>query len=133
VKAGRALTSFEPFSRDAERHDLLCTARGGFSLLMSAEIQPCFNNAFLELLTAPRSEREAALTYAALRLLCDHLPQHAVVACFALSPADNEHLALAYRASGFRRSGLLRAHLLRNGARTDAFLWSRKLASSTDP
>src|SRR5688500_590412 len=45
LRARRALTSFEPFGRDVERYAFTCTARGGFSLMISVESQPCFNNA----------------------------------------------------------------------------------------
>ena len=132
LRAGRALTTFEPFGRDVERLAFACTARGGFSLGASVEMQPCFNNAFLELLTGPRTEKEAALTTAAVRLLCDELFERDVVCCFALSPVDDTELAWAYAANGFRRTGVLRAHVRSARGRVDAFLWSRKLAQPTD-
>jgi hypothetical protein len=132
LRAGRALTTFEPFGRDVERLAFACTARGGFSLCASVEMQPCFNNAFLELLTAPRTEKEASLTTASVRLLCDELFERDVVCCFALSPVDDSELAWAYAANGFRRTGVLRSHVRSNRGRLDAFLWSRKLAQATD-
>lgn len=132
VRSGRALTAFEPFGRDVDRNTYVCTARGGFSLMMSAEIQPCFNNAYLELLQAPRADKEAALTSAALRLLCDELFARDVVCCFAVSPVDEASLAAAYIENGFRRTGVLRAHLPGKELRQDAFLWVRKLALPTD-
>jgi len=132
LRSGRALTGFEPFGRDIERISFGCTARGGFSLLASVELQPCFDNAFLELLTAPRSDREASFTTSALRLLCDELLEREVVCCFSLSPADDPLLAAAYVSNGFRRTGLLKDHLLVGGRRLDAFLWCRKLAQPTD-
>jgi hypothetical protein len=132
ARAGRALTTFEPFGRDIERFAFTCTARGGFSLLASVETQPCFNNAFLELLTAPRTEKEALLTTSAVRQLCDELFERDIVCCFALSPSDDPDLACAYVLNGFRRTGLLREHLKIGNRRVDAFLWSRKLAQPTD-
>ena len=132
LRSGRALTAFEPFGRDVERLAFSCTARGGFSLMASVETQPCFNNAFLELLTGPRTEKEALLTTAAIRCLCDELLKREIVCCFALSPARDIELAAAYVMNGFRRTGLLNRHLVIGGERVDAFLWSRKLAQPND-
>jgi hypothetical protein len=132
LRGRRALTSFEPFGRDVERYAFTCTARGGFSLLVSVESQPCFNNAFLELLTAPRTEKEALLTTSAIRQLCNELLKREIVGCFALSPVDDVELACAFVMNGFRRTGLLRGHLKTGPTRTDAVLWSRKLAQPND-
>lgn len=132
LRTGRALTAFEPFGRDVERIAFSCTARGGFSLMASVETQPCFNNAFIELLTGPRTEKEAMLTASAIRSLCDELLAREIVCCFALSPASDIELASAYVMNGFRRTGLLNRHLVIGGARVDAFLWSRKLAQPND-
>jgi len=128
----RALTGFENFGRDVERFFFSCTARGGFSLMMGVETQPCFDNAFIELLTSPRTEKEAALTRVAIGLLCDELFEREVVCCFAVSPTDDEDLAVAYLANGFRRTGLLQSHYARGDHRVDAFLWARKLALPSD-
>ncbi len=129
LRNGRALTGFEPFGRDVDRKSYLCTARGGFSLAASVESQPCFSNAFLELLTAPRTEKEAAATTAAIRGLCDALFEQDVVSCFAVSPIDDLQMSAAYLMNGFRRTGRLQQHLLRGEERSDLFVWSRKLAS----
>lgn len=131
-RSRRALTGLEPFGRDTEREYYHCTSRGGFSMMMSVERQPCFDNAFIELLASPRTEKEASLTIAGLGLLCDQLLERDVVCCFAITPADDLDLAVAFLANGFRRTGLLRAHLLRREVRVDAFLWTRKLASPHD-
>lgn len=132
LRSGRALSGFETFGRDVERTHFACTSRGGFSLIASVESQACFNNAFLELLTGPRTEKEALLTASALRLLCDELFERGVVCCFALSPVSNTDLGAAYCMNGFRRTGLMSQHLLIGGRRADAFVWSRKLAQPTD-
>ena len=131
-RARRALTGFEPFGRDVKREYYVCTARGGFSLPLSVEIQPCFDNAFIEMLTGPRTPKEAGLTRAALGLLCDELFERDIVCCFSVSPADDEDLAVAYLVNGFRRTGLLRSHYARRERRVDAFLWARKLAMPSD-
>lgn len=132
ARQGRALTGFEPFGRDVNRSHYVCTARGGFSLVASVESQICFNNAYLELLTGPRTPKEAQLTSAAIRKLCDELFEHGVVGCFALSPVADIELGAAYAANGFRKTGVLAQHLLRGKQRSDAFLWSRKLAQPAD-
>ncbi len=132
LRQGRALTGFEPFGRDVLRTTYSCTARGGFSLTASVESQACFNNAFLELLVAPRTEKESALTSASIRKLCDELFEKGVVGCFALAPTDDVELGSAYLVNGFRKTGVLAKHLIRGKQRVDAFLWSRKLAQPTD-
>ncbi len=132
LRSGRALTGFEPFGRDVERQSYACTARGGFSLMASVETQACFNNAFIELLTSPRTPKEAALTSAAIRQLCDELFEQGAVCCFSLTPVDDIELGAAFVMNGFRRTGTLGQHLLVHGQRSDAFLWSRKLALPGD-
>jgi hypothetical protein len=132
LRSGRALTGFETFGRDVERTHFACTSRGGFSLIASVESQACFNNAFLELLTGPRTEKEALLTASAVRQLCDELFERGVVCCFALSPVNDVDLGAAYCMNGFRRTGVMSQQLLIAGRRADAFVWSRKLAQPTD-
>jgi hypothetical protein len=132
LRSGRALTGFEPFGRDVIRSTFQCTARGGLSLWASVETQACFNNAFLELLTAPKTDKELALTSAAVRLLCDELLRREVVGCFALSPADDQRMSAVFPLHGFRRTGTLRGHIALGPRRVDAFLWSRKLAQPAD-
>lgn len=128
----RALTTFEPFGRDVEHSFYAATARGGFSLMIGVQAQSCFQNALVELLTAPRSEKEAALTRAAVKKLCDQLEANGVVSCFALTPIDNVELAAAFIKHGFRRTGALEQHLLVGGERVDALLWTRKLTEPED-
>lgn len=132
VKAGRAITAFEPFGRDAERRYFLATARGGFELYASTESQVCFGNAFLELLQSPRNDAEKYATTAALKAFCDRLLSEGVVSCFSLAPSDDLALATAFLHNGFRRTGLLIEHLVVGGERKDAILWARKLANPSD-
>lgn len=132
VKTGRALTAFEPFGRDVERRFFQLTSRGGFELVASTESQSCFGNAFLELLTGPKTEAERLATVSALRALCDKLLAEGVVSCFAMSPSDDVALATAFAFNGFRRTGLLQNHVTVGGARKDAIVWSRKLANPAD-
>ena len=132
AKSGRALTAFEAFGRDVERRFFHLTSRGGFELVASTESQSCFGNAFLELLTGPKTEPERLATVAALRTLCDKLLGEGVVSCFAMSASDDVALATAYVFNGFRRTGLLQNHITVGGARKDAIVWSRKLANPAD-
>jgi hypothetical protein len=132
VRAGCALTTFEPFGRDVERHYFVATARGGFELYASTESQACFGNAFLELLQSPRNEAEKWATVGALKAFCDRLLAGGVVSCFSLVPSDDVALATAFLHNGFRRTGLLVEHLVVGAERKDAILWSRKLANPTD-
>lgn len=132
VKAGRALTAFEPFGRDVERKWFMLAARGGFELVASTESQACFGNAFLELLTAPKTEAERLATISALRTMCDKLLASGVVSCFSMAPSDDVALATAFVFNGFRRTGLLKNHIVANGERKDAIVWSRKLANPAD-
>jgi hypothetical protein len=132
MKAGRALTAFEPFGRDVERRFYNVTARGGFELVASTESQACFGNAFLELLTAPKNDAERLCMVSALRALCDRMLADGIVSCFALAPSDDLGLAIAFVHNGFRRTGLLRNHLQVGAERKDAIIWSRKLANPTE-
>lgn len=130
ISSGRALTGLEDFGRDVEKTEMLCTARGGFSLLVGVEEQPCFDNAFLEALCAPRGDKETWLTASALRKICDELAAREIVSVFSVSPSESVELSAAWMAAGFRRTGRLPGHLMVHGQRTEAFLWSRRL---TDP
>jgi hypothetical protein len=132
VKGGRALTAFEPFGRDVERRWFQLTARQGFELVASTESQSCFGNAFLELLTAPKSDHERLATVSSLRTICDKLLAEGVVSCFSMTPSDDIALGTAFVYNGFRRTGLLKNHIVVGGERKDAIVWSRKLANPAD-
>jgi hypothetical protein len=125
---GRALTGFDIFGRDVERRYFRVAVRGGFELVSSVESQSCFGNAFLELLEGPRTEAEKVATSAALHALCDKLLAEDTVSCFSLAPSDDANLASVFLHNGFRRTGLLADHLVADGGRKDAIVWSRKLA-----
>lgn len=131
IASGRALTGLEEFGRDVDKTEMLCTARGGFSLLVGVEEQPCFDNAFLEALCAPRGDKETWLTASALCKICDELSDREIVSVFAVSPSESVELSAAWLAAGFRRTGRLPGHLMVHGQRTEAFLWSRRLTEPT--
>ncbi len=132
LKAGRALTAFEPFGRDVVRSYYSVTTRGGFELIASTESQECFGNAYLELLTGPKTEAERVGTCAALGALCDRLIEDDIVSCFGLVPSDDVALATAYVYNGFRRTGLLQNHMVVGSERKDAIVFSRKLANPSE-
>src|SRR5260370_18305947 len=92
LRAGRALSAFEPFGRDIKRRYFAVTVRGGFELVASTESQACFGNAYLELLQSPRTDEEKIGTTAAIHALCEKLLAEETVSCFSLAPSD--HVAL---------------------------------------
>src|SRR5690606_23023740 len=84
--AGRDLTDFAPFGRDVVKRSYLFTARGGFSLLVGIEIQPCFDNALIELLAPPRGDKELWMIAGGLNQLCEQLVAEGIVSVFSLTP-----------------------------------------------
>ena len=136
LRAGRALTGFEPFGRDVQRRYFSIASRGGFELVASTESQACFGNAFVELLTSPTNDTERLATVASLRALCDKLLDEGVVSCFSLAPSDDLGMAIAFVFNGFRRTGLLQNHMVVGGTpgteRKDAIIWSRKITNPAD-
>jgi len=127
-RCGALRSAFEPFGRDSDRMYWAGTVRGATAFWLSAEIQPCFDHALLEFLTAPRTDRECAQFRAGLEHAAARLLTRDVVAMFAFSPADDPIFASVFVAAGFRRTGLLAHHLWTHAGRKDAFLWTRKHA-----
>jgi hypothetical protein len=130
AKAGRALTGFEHFSRDAERHFLTIAGKGGFEVVASYEVQPNFASSMVELLTGPRDESERQLTTSALRSLVGHLAESGTMSAFSIAPADDVPLGSCFIANGFRKSAVLPSHLVVGGKRKDGIVWSKKLADN---
>ncbi|WP_437601047.1 hypothetical protein WMF28_05655 [Sorangium sp. So ce590] len=128
-RTGRALTGFEPFGRDAVRTGYVLSARGGFTLHAAWEMQSCFGNSFLEILSSPRHEAERLATTAAIGALCDRLVEEKAVSTFTFAPADDQELCAALLANGFRRSAVLARHLVVGRTRKDAILWAKKLVA----
>jgi hypothetical protein len=132
ASSGRSLTDLEHFSKDSERIHFACTGRGGFSLLISVEVQACYSNAFVELVTTPRTQKEAQLGAAALGLVCTRLLGQEIGACFAWTPVGEVGLGAIFLANHFRKTGLLPAHLLHDNRRQGALLWTRRLLVPSD-
>jgi hypothetical protein len=127
----RSLTGMEHFGRGSQRDYVLCTARGGYSLLVGIEQQPCFDNALVEVLCAPRGDKEAWLMAASLDKICETLKAQKVCSVFAIAPAESVELSAVWVSAGFRRTGRLIRHQVLQGRRVDAFVWSRRLAEPT--
>ena len=130
TKAGRAMTGFELFSRDAERHYLSVTGKGSFELCASYEVQPSFASSMLEILVGPRNEAERALTTSALKTLLGKLGEINATSTFTIAPADDVLLSSCFLAAGFRKSAVLASHVDVGGKRRDAIVWSKKLADN---
>jgi hypothetical protein len=131
-RSGRALTGFEPFSRDVERRAFALSTRGGYATLASVETQACFGNSFFELLTAPRTEPERLAATSAVRALEARLKDEGAVSTFTLAAADDVTQTAVFLGAGFRRSGVLAHHVMLKGERKDAIVWSKKLAGAGD-
>lgn len=131
-RSGRALTGFEPFSRDAPRRAFTLSTRGGGVIVASVETQTCFGNSFFELLTAPRTEAERLFATSAVSALEARLKAEGAVSTFTLAAADDVTQAAVFLGAGFRRSGVLAQHVMLEGERKDAIVWSKKLAGAGD-
>lgn len=127
-KGPEALGTFDSFGRDALRLYLETTPQKGKANYLSAEFQECFGHALIEILRIPRTDPDILAVTAALRSFNEELTRREIVSAFAFAPFDNVELATAFVAAGFRKTGLLAKGVLAAGERTDAILWSRKLA-----
>ena len=125
---GLAVAEVLSAAGDVTRDDVVATGKG-MELVIGAEIQRCYGNAFLEVLTAPRDDKERNFMIGAVTAACERLLANEIVCAFSLTPADDVKMATAFVAAGFRRTGLLRQHLRVKNDRVDAILWSRKLAT----
>jgi hypothetical protein len=125
--AGRALSGFEPFSRDAVRVNVVVSGRGGFELPCSYEIQPSFGSSMFDILVAPRDENERLLTQSALATLGSNMVEAGAASTFTILPSDDVQLTGAMLGAGFRKSGVLSSHLSVGGKRKDGIIWSKRL------
>ena len=130
-RKGPAFGSFDMFGRDAERIYYEASVRRSKTNYLSAEFQDCFGHALIEILRIPSTENETLAVIAGLRALGDDLQERGIVAAFAFAPHDNLETSTAFVAAGYRKTGLLAQAILNpDGTRTDAILWTRKLASA---
>ena len=129
-RKGPAFGSFDMFGRDAQRIYYDASVRRSKTNYISAEFQDCFGHALIEMLRLPTTENETLAAVAGLRALGDDLQERGIVAAFAFAPYDNLETSTAFVAAGYRKTGLLAQGILDgDGARKDAILWTRKLAS----
>lgn len=127
-KGERPLGSFDSFGRDAARIYVSANPKKGKTNFLSAEFQDCFGHSLIEILRAPKDEAEVLTVIAGLQALNENLKDREIVSAFAFAPFDSVELATAFVAAGYRKTGLLAKGVLCDGERTDAILWTRKLA-----
>lgn len=123
-----AYGAFDAFGRDAGRFYIEITGKRIKPNFISAEFQDCFGHSLIEILRAPRNEHDVQGVVAGLRWLNEYLKAKEIVSAFAFAPVDNLELATAFIAAGFRKTGLLAKGALLGDKRSDAILWTRKLA-----
>ncbi|HMI92070.1 MAG TPA: hypothetical protein VK509_11930 [Polyangiales bacterium] len=119
---------FDAFGRDAARLFLEVTSKKTKPNYLSAEYQDCFGHALIEILRRPKGEAEIGAAVAGLRGLDEELKAKEIVSAFAFAPIDDPELGAVFLACGFRKTGLLARGVLCEGKRSDAILWTRKLA-----
>jgi hypothetical protein len=120
--------SFDPFGRDAARVYLEVTSKKIKPNYLSAEYQDCFGHSLIEILRRPKAPAELEAAVAGLRGLEDDLKAREIVSAFAFAPVDDVQLSAVFLAGGYRKTGLLARGVLVEGKRSDAILWTRKLA-----
>jgi hypothetical protein len=128
TKRENAYGAFDAFGRDAGRMFIEVMGKKIKTNYLSAEFQDCFGHSLIEVLRAPKTDAEVQGVVAGLRWLNDYLKEKEIVSAFAFAPADNLELATAFLSAGFRKTGLLAKGALVAERRSDAILWTRKLA-----
>lgn len=120
--------SFDPFGREAARLYIEVTSKKIKPNYLSAEYQDCFGHSLIEILRRPKGTPELAAAVAGLRGIEEDLKRREIVSAFAFAPVDDIELSAVFLASGYRKTGLLARGVLCEGKRSDAILWTRKLA-----
>ena len=129
VKRADTYGCFDAFGRDAARIYVEVTSKKiKQPNYLSAEFQDCFGHSLIEILRVPRNEHEVQAAAAGLQWLNDYLKAKEIVSAFAFAPVDNLELATIFLACGYRKTGLLAKGALIGDKRSDAILWTRKLA-----
>lgn len=124
-----AYGAFDPFGRDAARLFIEASSKKiPKPNYLSAEYQDCFGHSLIEILRRPKSSAEVGVVIAGLRRLEDDLKSREIVSAFAFAPVDDVDLSAAFLVAGYRKTGLLARGVLVEGKRSDAILWTRKLA-----
>lgn len=131
-----AFGSFDPFGRDASRLYVEAIPKRAKANYLSAEHQDCFGHSLIEVLRVPRTDTDVLAVTAGLRALSDELRQREIVSAFAFAPVEHVPLSTAFVSAGYRKTGLLARGVYAGARRSDAILWTRKLADpsgGTDP
>lgn len=123
-----AYGAFDPFGRDAARVFIEVTSKKTKPNYLSAEFQDCFGHSLIEILRRPKTPADLLAAVAGLRGLEDDLKRREIVSAFAFAPIDDAELGAVFLAAGYRKTGLLARGVLIEGTRSDAILWTRKLA-----
>ena len=119
---------FDDFGRDASRVWVEVSSKKTKPNFLSGEFQDCFGHSLIEILRVPRTEHDVQAVAAGLQWLNDYLKAKEIVSAFAFAPVDNLELATIFLACGYRKTGLLAKGVLCGDKRSDAVLWTRKLA-----
>jgi hypothetical protein len=127
-KRSDAYGCFDAFGRDAARMFIEVQSKKTKTNYLSAEFQDCFGHSLIEILRVPRSDADVQAVAAGLQWLNDYLKAKEIVSAFAFAPVDNLELATVFLSCGYRKTGLLAKGVLCGDTRTDAILWTRKLA-----
>jgi hypothetical protein len=128
VKRSDTYGCFDAFGRDAARIYVEVVGKKAKANYLSAEFQDCFGHSLIEILRVPRTEAEVHAAIAGLTWLNDTLKSKEIVSAFAFAPVDNLELTTIFLACGYRKTGLLAKGALVADKRSDAVLWTRKLA-----
>jgi hypothetical protein len=119
---------FDLFGRDPEAVYVEVSSKKAKSNFLRAEYQDCFGHSLIEILRRPKGEAELVAAVAGLRGLDEELKPFEIVSAFAFAPVDDVELSAVFLAAGYRKTGLLARGVLVEGKRSDAILWTRKLA-----
>jgi hypothetical protein len=98
--------------------------------IVTAEVQECFGNAYVQLATSPATEADARVLVGVLNGLVDQLKDREVASTFAFAPVSDTFTSAAMLAAGFRKTGLLAQHLIVGDKRADTILWTRKTGAA---
>ena len=124
--------TFDPFGRGAERTyvEAAPKSKSGKANVISAEFQDCFGHSLIEILRSPDGEQEVLAVAHGLRHVAEELKKRGIISAFGFAPSEDVALATAYLAAGFRKTGLLARGIMTGpDKRSDAILWTRKLAN----
>ena len=127
-KPENAYGCFDLFGRDPQALYIESSSKKAKANYLRAEYQDCFGHSLVEMLRRPKGQAELETAVAGLRGLEEELKRREIVSAFAFAPVDDVELSGVFLAGGYRKTGLLARGVLVEGKRSDAILWTRKLA-----